>query len=559
METIKNALESKYEEMKERFQKLYSVMGLRFMIVIVIIEHLLQGFVFGGGAGGIIGAPMIYLMKNHGLVSSRIQVLQTVAVSPWALKPLFGIISDTFYIAGYNKLPYILVTLVLSIISALIIGLIAPISPLVLTVLLFFLFLQIAVADLLLEAKYSEKTRNYPKVAADLVAFVAVGGHIGQIFSIILVGIAVTFLSELHYLYLVAVPFLLGTIYPIYANWLEDNRYGSGDEEPPLSNILYRYVNFQYRAKGRYSHWIPMVAANLVKVVDNYRVFILSLIITAISLTSSLIGLLGVSSLVLFIFSLSSSVVMAIAFFFLIDRKIALIQIFVIIQNTFSISLDSASFFFYTDSPAQYPEGPHFSNFFYVTVMGLIGVCFGLLSHVFYNLFMTGWKFRKVLIISNVLSIVVSLPSVFFYLRWNVMWGFPDSLFVIGSGTLSVITNTWTMMPLIILMINLCPKGMEATVFALLAGTSNLGGSLSQYQGAFLLEVFGCNPSGSPNESSQFHNLWIVQLIASLLPILPILTIPFLIPDAYQTDPILTVKQQEEEEEQEEARPELGG
>ena len=76
-------------------------------------------------------------------------------------------------------------------------------------------------------------------------------------------------------------------------------------------------------------------------------------------------------------------------------------------------------------------------------------------------------------------------------------------------------------------------------MFALLAGSRNLGASLSVYQGTYLLKLLQINPSGATGESAQFENLWLASLIGALLSLVTIVTIPFLIPDRYQTESLL--------------------
>ena len=58
------------------------------------------------------------------------------------------------------------------------------------------------------------------------------------------------------------------------------------------------------------------------------------------------------------------------------------------------------------------------------------------------------------------------------------------------------------------MMSQMCPKGMEATLYALLAGCHNMGGAISDYFGAFVLEYLSCNPSGTSLETAKFDNLW---------------------------------------------------
>lgn len=547
----------KIGEIKGRIDRLYDVLGPRFIIYIVIIEHVLQGFIYGSGTGGFIGTPIMYLMKSYGsLTASRIQILSTVAISPWSLKPLFGMVSDILYIGGYRKLPYIFATFVGAIIACFMISFTWPLSPIAYTILLFLAFLAISVVDLLIEARYTEKIAEKSRnshlednadISPDLVTFISVGGHIGQIISILIVGLLITHVTSLQYIYIIPIPFFLFALYPVYYNWLEDGEYSTRNSNK-LINILYRWgwyrkiptvINQEVENEEEEEEEIPIIGLDIEKARENKKIFLLGLIVTVISLISSTIGLFNVSTLVLFIFSLVSSIIMIVSFFLLVDRRVAMIQTFMIIQNLFSISLEGAEFFFFTDSLQQYPEGPHFGNFFYVSVMGIIGVIFAIIGHILYNLFMSRWKYRTALLFSNILFILISIPSVFFYLRWNVQWGIPDSVFVIIGEILICISATWASLPLNLLMLQLCPEGMEATGYALLAGCRNLGNSLAQYQGAYILDILSVSPSGSLAESRQFDNLWIAELISCLLPIIPLLTIYFLIPDVYQTSKIL--------------------
>jgi MFS family permease len=539
----------------ERFRKLFDVLDFHFILMLIFTEHILQGFFFGGGTGGLLGIPIMYLFRSYGsLTASRMQILKTIAVSPWALKPLFGMLSDSLYIAGYNRMPLILLTIIGSVLSCSFIAFTWPISPVSLTLFLFINFLQIALIDLLIEARYTEVIAIHSSVGPDLMSFIHMGSMVTQIFSILLTGLLVTYMP-LQFIYLLPLPFLLFLLYPVYQNWLGDKAYEDQDLELnegtidksgewvlrkrtirryDLTNVFHQFA--WYRVKNEY---FPLVGFNIQKLLGNWRIFTLGLLVTLLSLTTTTIGLFDISSVYLFVASMVGTILMILAFFLLIDQQIARIQAFVIIQNMFTLSLESATFFFYVDGEDQYPEGPHFSNFFYITVMGIIGTLLAFLGVVTYNLFMTKWSYRKILIITNLLLICASVPNIFFFLRWNRYLLIPDWVFVIGCESLQVVTYVWSSLPLSIIMLQLCPQNMEATVYALLAGSSNLGNSLAQYQGAFILDLLNIRPTGALNESSQFDNLWIAVTIATFLPLIPILFIPLLIPDATQTSKLI--------------------
>merc|ERR1740130_2362313 len=80
------------------------------------------------------------------------------------------------------------------------------------------------------------------------------------------------------------------------------------------------------------------------------------------------------------------------------------------------------------------------------------------------------------------------------------------------------------------------PKGMESTMYGLLAGCSNLGGTVSANCGALMLSRLGVNPRGATGESAMFDNLWVASAISSVLPMLFVATFWWLIPNQPQTE-----------------------
>merc|ERR1719377_313555 len=106
-------------------------------------------------------------------------------------------------------------------------------------------------------------------------------------------------------------------------------------------------------------------------------------------------------------------------------------------------------------------------------------------------------------VVGNVLYCFCSMFDIVFYLRLNKQWGMNDHFFVLGSSAFQTVLGTWLWMPSTVIMSQLCPKGMEATMFALLAG---------------------------------FQNLWIASLVSCVLPAISILLVPWFIPDKRQTE-----------------------
>merc|ERR1712232_288913 len=126
-----------------------------------------------------------------------------------------------------------------------------------------------------------------------------------------------------------------------------------------------------------------------------------------------------------------------------------------------------------------------------------------------------------------------------FYARLNLEMGINDHVFVLGASTLQSVILNWMWLPSVVIMSQLCPRGMEAIMYANLAGCHNLGSTFSKNFGALLMEYMGVKPSGANAESAMFSDMWKLSLLATMLPLLPVVLVPWFIPDKTSTEPIL--------------------
>jgi hypothetical protein len=616
--------------------ELIKTLGWRLFLSLIIFQHLIKGFVFGGGSGGLVGIPIEYLFQSyaaHGmpnLDAQSIQILRNVALTPWALKSLIGMVTDTLHLGGYNKVPYIFTTVLASVAACLVLASCWPLVPVLATVLLFVVFLAAAVSDLLTEAMYSRAIMKTAEKGVDVVTFVWTGIFLGGILSTVIVGLLID-VVEPHWLYFLAAPCLFVTLYSTYQNWIGDTMHVNESDPTAactvttgemtqqttqaidgprinvaprfhdhITNVFCRYGWYLYvadnTARGNNSNSLdavtteeddapsvtssadgtltvedddedsisssssaspatdvvtdddeweeeacrtPLVGLNLDKIRRERNAFLLAALVSLISITTSAMAICGVGITYLFVTSLLGALLMIGGFWALTDRTTACIQIYCILQNMFSVSLSGAEFFFFLDDAAQYPEGPHFSRQFYVIVCGTVtSVCL-IVGSLSYATLMKSWHYRSVFCFNTCFSFVAGLFNIVVYKRWNVALGISDRVFVLGAETVQVIIGQWNSMPMTTMMSQLCPRDMEATMFALLAGSRNLGASLAVYQGTYLLKLLNINPSGAPGESAQFENLWLASLIGSALSLVTVVCIPFLIPDRYQTEKLL--------------------
>mmetsp|Transcript_9403 Transcript_9403/g.13107 ORF Transcript_9403/g.13107 Transcript_9403/m.13107 type:complete len:602 (+) Transcript_9403:206-2011(+) len=477
------------------------------LISIFAVQHLQKGL----AQSYISNSISFYFRDMGGVRASQMQIYISVIMTPWALKGLMGIGSDALAIGGYHKIPYMLLTAVGAILALFAIGT-TPIEKMTIGGAIMCLFigqLHIALNDLLIEAKYSEKIQEKPAINSDLVSYVWGGMSCMSLLAVGTVGLVIETLGAQSVYALCCLPIFLGTI-PVAMNMMNDKRIERGSQciHWDSSIMTARGEDFTY----------------------------LAMIVTALGLGLAFSGVFYDNIRFNLVLALMCGFITILGFFRYTPPMIAKVNAFTLIQTLFSMSIEGATFYFFTDGPEQYPEGPHFSDWFYTTAIGLVASGTAILGIFLFNRYLGNMNYRTIFLWSSLVYTSLSLVNIIVFLRWNKAWGLSDKVFVLGSAALQTVIKEFNYMPAVMIMSRLCPKGFEATMFALLASASNLGANISNYSGAFLLDVMGVRPSGAANESEQFENLWLVALITSVLPCLPLVLLPYLIPDACPSD-----------------------
>jgi folate/biopterin transporter len=493
-----------FSETMDNLQKYF---GYELLSLLFVVQHLLKGFVHS-----LIGQAEPYLFRAYHVPAPQMQIYGGISALPWALKPMIGLLSDTVPIFGYNKAPYMLMTTFIGAIGLLLIGVSTEATMTVrgLVVCLFIVTLQISTCDLLSEAKYAEKIREYPKHGPSLMSYVWFGMQVGGLVAIIASG----FLLEntgVRSCFLVAVLPAATVFIPVTMGFMQESRKSREEVSEARKNV--------------FKQWEACALC------------------VAVFLGIMYLVVMGIASkgdpFTNCVAAISVGIVLLICFSLVLSPTIAKFNAFSLIQTSLSLQMSGAAFYFFTDTPEQYPEGPHFSEFFFNSVMGTAGAIFSLVGIYAYQQYMSHWSYRNLLLTTNVTFAVLSLFDLILFTRRNVKMGIPDEAFVLSCTVLGAMINQWRWMPAVVILSHLCPKGMEAIMYALLAGCHNLGNMVAASCGAYLLEVLNCKPNGSPNESKQFENLWVASAITTALPLVTIIALFWLIPDARQDEKLL--------------------
>lgn len=177
---------------------------------------------------------------------------------------------------------------------------------------------------------------------------------------------------------------------------------------------------------------------------------------------------------------------------------------------------DSAFFFFSTNELGFQPE--------FLGRVRLVTNFASLIGIWIFQRFLKEVSFRKIFGWSTVISAGLGMTTLLLVTHANRALGIDDHWFSLGDSLILTVAGQIAFMPVLVLSARLCPKGVEATLFALLMSVVNLSGLFSHELGALLTHWLKVT-------ETEFGNLWVLVLITNLSTLLP-LPLLGLLPDA---------------------------
>jgi len=488
----------------EWLRGLTEVFGWKLMVMLFCAQHLCKGLI-----ASLTGAPVQFIYKEYHVSGPQIQVFSGAAGLPWAMKPIMGLFSDALPMGGYRKMGYVLMALLVGVISCICISTSSaetfPVEGIVAC--LFGLQLFLSNVDLLSEAAYAEGIKEQPKHGPDMMSYVWGGMHICSLGAIIMSPMLMKI--GLRIPYVVALVPIIITMYPTARNFLGEKKMNT-EEVKQANQRLFKQP----------------------------EAFALCIIMFTGTTILSGVGILYRDVMANAIASSVLALFLLVAFCIVFPPTIAKVNAFFLIQTSLGISTGGAVFYFYTDTEKQYPAGPHFSMTFYTGVLGVSGAICSLIGVVLYQRWFRDWTYQRLLIMVNLLFSALCMLDVIFFLRWNVRMGINDHFFVLGAACSESVVGQWMWMPGVVILSQLVQPGMEATMYALLAGCHNLGNTVSSNLGAAVLQYLEIQPRGLDNEGSQFDKLWMASLLSTILPLATCILIPFMLPASKQDEKV---------------------
>ncbi|CAD7948162.1 unnamed protein product [Amoebophrya sp. A120] len=314
---------------------------------------------------------------------------------------------------------------------------------------------------------------------------------------------------------------------------------GSAGARPPSSLVRSEPEGENAIASQRTSTSSVKNSQHLLQIEENRPIFYLAIFMGISGITTAAFSVLVTSKILNFIVAYGLGLTVLFGFSVFLRPIVAKMNAFFFIQNVLAVSVHGAAFYFFTDTPEQYPDGPHFEPHFYISVIGIVASVFSLIGMTTYNMYAKEWNYQTILMYSNIVAMFLQLVNCIVFLRWNVKMGIPDSYFMVCSTGITSAVFQFGWMPGTVMLAQMVPRGLESTMYALLAGSFNMSTMMSNYSGALLLELLNCRPNGSKNEGKEFEYLWVGALVGSALPCVTLFAIPYLIPNAKQTEKLL--------------------
>lgn len=507
----------------------------------LILLTLMYGCIKGLAYQALLAVELPYFRHTLGISSSETyQKYNNISQMSYSLKPLVGMISDTFPIFGYHKRFYIIVYCALSAGSVATIAILKgdPDNGPLAAALFFLAMLGVAALDLLCEGKYSEIMAVRKDTGSAIVTWIWAAYMVGGVAAASIEG-PISDDANPRLVLWITVPFFFIPIIPALLGWIPETRKTGGvcsalagheqsliaTDNTPTDNIV--------GSIPENATWSSMSPAAR----QHKGIALLGLLTAFGALTVVIVSLLSSNAAVLGTV-VPIALVLIVLSFFILPRNAAKANLFMFFKELFYLQISGPLDYFYTSTPACLPDGPHFSFTYYQTFGQIAANVAGMLGVFLFEKKLSTQNFQRVFWITTGIKIVAALFDIIIVKRWNEVIGIPDKvMYMCGDAIIGQVAMMLDFMPVAVLMSRMCPKGMEATMYALLAGFSNFGQSTSRSIGYMAVDWMGIVTADT---NCDFANLPMLVFIGHML--LPLLIVPLsvlLVPNTSMKDDML--------------------
>ncbi|XP_068669318.1 probable folate-biopterin transporter 4 [Aristolochia californica] len=473
-------------------RQLRAAFGTSFLWLISLI-YFTQGF------RSFVWTAISYQMKDILKLSpSASQFVVSIALIPWSIKPLYGILSDCIPIRGGKRIPYIVVATVLSLFPWILLGVESSFRSSITSLMILLTVQNVgsAMSDVVVDAMIAEAVKSErASFAGDLQSISWSSMAIGGIFGSFLGGYTLKNLSTDKIFFLFSI---LPTIQLFSCGLVQDVPsgtkvlLGNASSEDPFgklkldanSNKTSKPEQFGFQKRRKSKAKSKKRKRTITSSVNQN---------SQKSLVKTWYASLRSAVVSLFLAFKQPIILRPMAWFFLARISIPNLSTVMFYHQTEFLHLEA-------------------SFLAYVRVLGWFSLMFGTFT---YNRFLKHMSLRRILMWAHVGLATLTLLDIVLVSQLNVKFGISDKVMVLCGSALADAINQLKMMPFLIISGQLCPPGIEGTLFALFMSINNFGSTLSSIFGVSLASVLKIS-------SDSFDNLVIglcVQLVCTFIPV----------------------------------------
>jgi len=543
----------------------------------VAIASLVYGVTEGLGESLLIGAERYYLFDTQGLSASRFTQVAGFGEMPWQIKALYGMAADSVSFFGYQKSPYM--------IGAGICGMLAGFflfqlkaTVMIAAVLLISSNFSVAVPDVMIDGSTGECANTHPELASEVQTAINAAYQGCSFFADLAVGYLVrpSMIGAEGVFGLFSLTSLIGTIIPTALGWMGEKR----DAHPDAVDACYSRDKLQELAKldaekaaaeeakkppkpavmderdetkehvfdadadleaGQRARK-PVFRAAMANVVCSLVVGITQLTYTApdAALVNGIITVILGAALAVYVYVVLRQGV---------SIDLAGAAVFIFMEGVCSPSAELIFQWSHDDGEsdgncarscdddtdedecgwARDRDYPCISPVWWGYARGVSRI-FGFLGVILYNVMFSHWSYKNIFALGTFLYFCGNMLDFIWVSRFNRVVGVSDLFFLFGVEMIQPVMKRLRIMPVFVLAAKLCPKSVEATLFALLMGLINLGSAIGKYNAVALLAIFG------GVEAPEFKHLQSFILVRTLIYLIPLFLIPCFAPSGGPRD-----------------------
>ncbi|KAK8954680.1 putative folate-biopterin transporter 4 [Platanthera zijinensis] len=470
-------------------RRMGGVFGASFLWLVSLI-YFTQGF------RSFVWTAVSYQMKDILKLSPSVsQFILSAAFFPWSIKPVYGIISDCIPIYGCKRKPYLVIATVLSLFPWLVLGMTSSLRSSLnfLTALLTLQNLGSAMADVVIDAMIAEAVRSErAEFAGDLQSLswlmMAVGGICGNLLG----GYALSSLQVYSIFLLFSILPSIQLLSCILIKEVSSEIPGI-EEQKPKNHGQWKLYSSSKNSLGNASKTGPLRRRNRGRNHGQNQII-------------SQENVNGKESFYLRCYESLRSAIYSLFHAFkkpLILRPMA----WFFLSHVTVPNLSTVMFYYQTEVLHLEPS--------FLGASRVIGWLSLMVGTYIYNRYLKRMKLRRILMLAHIGLGVINLVDIVLVSRLNAWFSIEDKYMVLGGSAVADAINQFKLMPFLILSGQLCPPGIEGTLFALFMSINNLGSTVSSFYGAALASALHIS-------SNSFDNLpygLFIQLFSAFVPL----------------------------------------